>query len=166
MLTNTVPCTFWVVLDVFSSPNLLQDLRDEFSTVMIKSSDNDGTVIHKLNLARMRDKCLLPSAIFQETLRTRSTGSSIRSVRQDFHASGPLSPQERLHAANAIPNHPRKRKPIGQGRKGVTTLDALSKRDKPPSSRARSAALAVARRCVLAAISPRWKSRPWSRCWR
>ena len=84
MLINTVPCTFWVVLDVFSRPKLLQDLRDELSTVLVKSSENDGTVIHKLYVARMRDNCPLPSAIFQETLRTRSTGSSIRRVRQDF----------------------------------------------------------------------------------
>ena len=84
MLINTVPCTFWVVLDVFSDPELLQDIRNELSTVTSKYSEGQGTVFHKFDIARMKDKCPLLPSVFLETLRTRSTGSSIRRVRQDF----------------------------------------------------------------------------------
>ena len=111
---------------------------------MVTSSENDSTVIHKLNLARMRENRLLPPAISHEILRTRSTGSSIRSVRQDFLlADRYLLKKGSTLQMPSFPTHPRKRKPMGQGRKGVTTLDALSKRDKPPSSHVHSAALEV-----------------------
>ena len=84
MLINTVPCTFWVVLDVFSNPKLLQDIRNELSTVTSKYSEGQGTVFHRLDIAKMKDRCPLLPSVFLETLRTRSTGSSIRRVRQDF----------------------------------------------------------------------------------
>ena len=84
MLVNTVPCTFWVIFDAFSNPQLLQDIRDEISMVNVLSQSEDGTIVQTLNIAKMNETCPLLPSVFQETLRTRSTGSSIRRVRQDF----------------------------------------------------------------------------------
>ena len=84
MLINTVPCTFWVVFEVFSQPQLLQDIRNELSTVILQDQNEDLRTIQTLNIAKMRENCPLLPSVFQETLRTVSTGSSIRHVRRDF----------------------------------------------------------------------------------
>ena len=81
MLINTVPCTFWVTLDVFSDLRLLQDIRDEISTAIMSSSRD---AVQCISIGRMKESCVLLPSVFQETLRTRSTGSSIRRVREDF----------------------------------------------------------------------------------
>lgn len=83
MLINTVPCTFWIIFDIFSNPRLLQDIRKEISIAVVGSLDN-GTKIKSFDMGTMKESCHLVSSVFQETLRTRSTGSSIRRVRQDF----------------------------------------------------------------------------------
>jgi len=86
MLINTVRCTFWMLLDVFSDSRLLNDLRDEISTVIVEetSMEKGSSKVRTINISRMKEECPLLSSVFQETLRTRSTGSSIRRVREDF----------------------------------------------------------------------------------
>ena len=84
MLTNIAPCTFWVIVDVFSRPRLLQDIRDEVSTALVKCSMEDKTTVKTLNVTKMETKCPLLHSVLRETLRTRSTGSSIRRVQEDF----------------------------------------------------------------------------------
>ena len=83
MLINTVPCTFWVILDLFSDPQLLQSVREEILTAVVTSTSENATITHDLNIAQMKETCFLLPSLFQETLRTRSTGSSIRHVRED-----------------------------------------------------------------------------------
>ena len=84
MLINTVPCTFWAILDLFSNPQILHEVRDEISRKIVSSSKDDGTPVRYMNIGRMKEICVLLSSTFQETLRTRSTGSSIRRVKEDF----------------------------------------------------------------------------------
>ena len=86
MLINTVPCTFRTISNVFFNSQLPSDVRDEISTVRVEQStvENESTKVGTINVGRMDGECPLLRSAFQETLRIRSTGFSIRRVREDF----------------------------------------------------------------------------------
>ena len=91
ILVNAVSCFFWVLVDVYSNHEVLRSLHDEISTVTKISHANgaEGSIdIPTLDIERMRTECKFIPTVFHETLRIRSTGSTIRHVREDCFLDG------------------------------------------------------------------------------
>lgn len=80
ILSNTVPTCFWVLFDIFSRPDLLNDLREQIQQTSV-SVDGDG--VHTVDMSAVQDNCPLLLASFQETLRTRSNSAQLRVVHAD-----------------------------------------------------------------------------------
>ncbi|KAK6003993.1 hypothetical protein QM012_008843 [Aureobasidium pullulans] len=80
VVSNTTPSSFWMLVDVYSRPALLAQLRDEVREHALKKNESGEMVI---DLAAMRDDCPNLLATFQEVLRTRSNVSPTRFVMDD-----------------------------------------------------------------------------------
>jgi len=80
ILSNTVPASFWVMFDIFSRPELLEEIREEICRNAL-SINPEGR--HTIDLADVQDKCPLLLASFQETLRVRSNAAQLRVIYED-----------------------------------------------------------------------------------
>lgn len=80
-LVNTVPAAFWMLLLVYSRPDLLNDIRIELDSVVTKTDDND--LVRYLDITLLKTNCPLLTSTFQEVLRYRSIGNLARRVTQD-----------------------------------------------------------------------------------
>ena len=78
ILVNTVPAAFWMLLLVYSHPGLLDDIRKELDSVVT----TDGLVRY-LDITLLKTNCRLLTSTFQEVLRFRSMGTSVRQVMHD-----------------------------------------------------------------------------------
>ena len=84
MLANTAPAVFWMILLVYSCPDLLQEIRQEIGVVTIRKTDFDGTrTSNSLDITSLKKNCPLLASVFQEVLRYRSVGTSVRQVMED-----------------------------------------------------------------------------------
>ena len=82
--SNTVPAAFWMVVYIFSTPTLLDSLRRELEKVLVTTSGNsDGTPKRILDITTVKEKCPIFVSTFQEVLRLRALGATIRLVLQD-----------------------------------------------------------------------------------
>lgn len=82
--SNTVPAAFWMVVYIFSTPTLLDSLRRELEKVLVTTLDNsDGTTKRTLDITTVKEKCPMFVSTFQEVLRLRALGATIRLVLQD-----------------------------------------------------------------------------------
>lgn len=79
-VSNTVPATFWTLFDLYSRPELLEEIRDEVRSKAL-SVTADG--VHRIEIAALRNDCPLLLSTFQEILRTRTTSSPSRIVVKD-----------------------------------------------------------------------------------
>lgn len=79
-VSNTVPATFWTLFDLYSRPQLLEDIRNEVKSNAL-SVAADGT--HQIEIAALRNSCPLLLSTFQEILRFRATSSPSRVVMRD-----------------------------------------------------------------------------------
>lgn len=79
LLANTVPAAFWVHFELFSRPQLLEEIREEVEQNALKIAP-DGT--HIIDVGYFRD-CPLLLSVYQEVLWTRSTMVAVRFVTQD-----------------------------------------------------------------------------------
>ena len=84
ILANTIPTIFYLIVHIFSDPDLLRDIRKEIETTSVSSIS--GTT--SLRILTMREKCGLLYSTFQELLRVRALGSSVRYVREDILLQG------------------------------------------------------------------------------
>ncbi|KAI9676944.1 MAG: hypothetical protein M1817_006783 [Caeruleum heppii] len=84
ILSNTVPSTFWTLFEIYSRPDLVTRLREEVlqHAVHIESQES-GPPTHAIDLADIRDHCVLLVSTFQEVLRLRSNGAPTRVVYDD-----------------------------------------------------------------------------------
>ncbi|KAH8699136.1 cytochrome P450 [Talaromyces proteolyticus] len=80
LLSNTAPAAFWVLYDIFSRSDLLEEIREEVRENALHVME-DGT--HIIDLADLRDDCPLMISTFQEILRTRSSSTSTRFVTKE-----------------------------------------------------------------------------------
>lgn len=83
ILVNTAPAAFWMLLYVYSHAELLEELREEVSSIMVVTIDKTGNSIRSLDITSVKTDCPLLTSTFQEVLRHRSMGTSIRQVMQD-----------------------------------------------------------------------------------
>lgn len=87
LLVNTAPAAFWMLLLIYADPSLLEEIRHEVSLVMTQSSDSSGTTRH-IDITSLKSTCPLLTSTFQEVLRYRSMGTSVRQVMEDTVLDG------------------------------------------------------------------------------
>jgi hypothetical protein len=88
ILVNTVPSVFWMLYHVYSNPLVLEDLRQELSTIILTTETPDGVPIHKIDITQIKTRCPLLTSTFQEMLRCRAMGTSVRQVMEDTLLDG------------------------------------------------------------------------------
>ncbi|PKY06741.1 cytochrome P450 [Aspergillus campestris IBT 28561] len=81
LLTNTVPATFWLLFELCSRPELLEETRQEVAQNALRVTDDN---VHVIDISALRDNCPLLVSAFQEVLRIKSTSSPIRFVMDDL----------------------------------------------------------------------------------
>lgn len=86
ILVNTVPAAFWMLLLVYSHPGLLKDIRKELDLVVTTRADNG--LVRYLDINLLKTNCQLLTSTFQEVLRYRSMGTSVRQVMRDTFLDG------------------------------------------------------------------------------
>jgi cytochrome P450 len=79
-LSNTVPAIFWMIFDIFSRPELLEEVRDQVAQYAVQV---DAQGVHTIDLAEIKEKCPLLVSAFQEMLRLRSNTVPIRVLYED-----------------------------------------------------------------------------------
>ena len=87
ILVNTAPAAFWTLFFIYSTPGLLDDIRSELASIMIKNDDGHG-LLHSVDIKSVKQHCTLLTSTFQETLRYCSIGTSIREVMEDTVLDG------------------------------------------------------------------------------
>lgn len=83
VLVNTAPAVFWMLYHIFAYPDVLDGLRREVATIMTFKTREDGTVIRSLDITGVKTNCPLLTSTFQEVLRVRAMGTSVRQVMKD-----------------------------------------------------------------------------------
>ncbi|KAL4863251.1 hypothetical protein BDV12DRAFT_206679 [Aspergillus spectabilis] len=80
LLSNTVPACFWIIFDLYTRPDLLQEIREEVKTNALRVTVNNT---HVISIPALRDECPLFVSTYQEILRARAASSPTRSVTED-----------------------------------------------------------------------------------
>ena len=87
LLVNTAPAAFWMLLLIYAHPGLLEEIREEVGLTMTRTSDSSGTTRH-IDITSLKSTCPLLTSTFQEVLRYRSMGTSVRQVMEDTLLEG------------------------------------------------------------------------------
>ena len=87
LLVNTAPVTFWMLLLVYADTGLLEEIRQEVGLVITRTSDSLGSTNH-IDISSLKSTCPLLTSTFQEVLRYRSMGTSVRQVMEDTILDG------------------------------------------------------------------------------
>ncbi|KUI68413.1 25-hydroxycholesterol 7-alpha-hydroxylase [Cytospora mali] len=83
LLVNTVPSVFWALLHLHAHPGLLGQVRDEGDGC----TSTDGAT-KTIDMASLKEKCPLLLSAYQEVLRYRAMGASVREVMEDTQLGG------------------------------------------------------------------------------
>ena len=86
ILVNTIPSSFYMLVQIYSDPALLQDIRDELEATSVL--DVLGETKRSLCIITMREKCQLLHSTFQELLGLHAQGAGARFVREDTLIDG------------------------------------------------------------------------------
>ncbi|KAL9113445.1 MAG: hypothetical protein Q9227_002486 [Pyrenula ochraceoflavens] len=84
ILVNTAPAAFWTLLLMHSHPGLVNDIRKEVDAVTETTAGNDS-LVKSLDITRIKKHCPLLLSTYQEVLRYRSMGTSVREVMEDTY---------------------------------------------------------------------------------
>lgn len=87
-LVNTAPAAFWMLIHIYSSPSLLDDLRQKLSAFVTVSSASSGvsttpSIVQNLDMTEIIKDCPLLMSLLQEVLRLQSTNAAGRMVLED-----------------------------------------------------------------------------------
>lgn len=77
---NTVPTTFWLLLNIYSRPHLLNQVRSELEALLPNAEPSDTL---SLDVARIREACPVLMAAYNETLRLTSGTATVRFTSED-----------------------------------------------------------------------------------
>ncbi|KUI54984.1 25-hydroxycholesterol 7-alpha-hydroxylase [Cytospora mali] len=83
LLVNTVPSVFWALLHLHAHPGLLAQARDEVDGC----TRTDGAT-KTIDMASLKEKSPLLLSAYQEVLRYRAMGASVREVMEDTQLGG------------------------------------------------------------------------------
>lgn len=84
VLVNTAPAAFWTLLLLYFHPGLLDDIRNEIDACT-EMSTADGVTVKTLDITTLKESCPLLLSSYQEVLRYRSMGTSVREVMEDTY---------------------------------------------------------------------------------
>lgn len=84
VLVNTAPAAFWALLLFHSHPGLLNDIRKEVDACT-KTTTKNSTTVKALDITSLKESCPLLLSSYQEVLRYRSMGTSVREVMEDTY---------------------------------------------------------------------------------
>ncbi|KAK2009167.1 cytochrome P450 [Colletotrichum eremochloae] len=79
-LSNTIPSSYWFLVHVFSSVDLVIRLREELKNIVVPGKAPNEMII---DISRMEERCPLLVSSFRESHRLSSVGTSIRRVMHD-----------------------------------------------------------------------------------
>lgn len=88
LLVNTAPAAFWMLLLIHAYPGLREEIREEVGMAMTQTSDDSGMTTRHMDITSLKTTCPLPTSTFQEVLRYRSMGTSVRQVMEDTILDG------------------------------------------------------------------------------
>ena len=88
LLVNTVPAVFWTLLSIFTSADLLTSIRQEIDQVSKPPPDSPLGTSRNIDVASLKSQCPLLTSTYQECLRYRTVGASIRKVMHDTILDG------------------------------------------------------------------------------
>jgi len=80
IMVNTAPAAFWTLFLVFSHPGLVEEIRNEIDACV--AADGDTRI---LDITTLKSSCPLLLSAYQEVLRHRSMGTSVREVMEDTY---------------------------------------------------------------------------------
>jgi cytochrome P450 len=83
---NIFPMLYWAIYDVFSRPQLLEDIRREVMANAVQRSQADAGFV--LDMSAVKTKCPLLLGAYQETQRTRHMLPNSRVVLEDTIVDG------------------------------------------------------------------------------
>ncbi|CAJ2509173.1 Uu.00g141990.m01.CDS01 [Anthostomella pinea] len=83
ILVNTAPSAFWTLLLLNSHPGLRDDIRKEVDACTTTAIEN-GSTVKALDITTLKESCPLLLS-YQEVLRHRSMGTSVREVMEDTY---------------------------------------------------------------------------------
>jgi hypothetical protein len=72
LFVNSVPITTWILLQIFSSPSLLADMRTEVGGLLVQNGTDVKDQFGVLEFTRIRTECPLLVSVWQEVLRMTS----------------------------------------------------------------------------------------------
>ncbi|KAF4979790.1 hypothetical protein FZEAL_4064 [Fusarium zealandicum] len=78
---NTVPTLYWTIHELFSRPEVLEEVRAEVAEQAVSGSKESG---FRLDVAALKTRCPLLLSVYQETQRTRHVHANIRKVVTDM----------------------------------------------------------------------------------
>ncbi|KAI0390025.1 cytochrome P450 [Xylariaceae sp. FL0594] len=85
VLVNTAPAAFWTLLLLHSHPGLLGEIRQEVDACTKTTTTEDGSTLKTLDITTLKESCPLLLSAYQEVLRYRSMGTSVREVMEDTY---------------------------------------------------------------------------------
>ncbi len=66
VLVNTAPAAFWMLLCVFSYPDVLKNIRGEIGSILTTKIDKKGVKVYSLDITNVETSCPLLTSTFQE----------------------------------------------------------------------------------------------------
>ena len=87
-LVNTIPAVFWMIYHIYSTPIILEELRQELTKIVVGMTEKNGSTVRKVDVAQIKTSCPILISTFQEVLRHRAMGTSVRQVMEDTMLDG------------------------------------------------------------------------------
>lgn len=78
--TNSVPISFWLLVNIFFDPPLISSIRTEISNIIRKSEGDDGIEECVMDITLFQSQCPIFMSCFRETLRFADAATSVRSI--------------------------------------------------------------------------------------
>jgi cytochrome P450 len=80
IMVNTAPAAFWTLYLLFSHPGLVDEIRNEIDACV--ETDGNTKIV---DITTLKSSCPLLLSAYQEVLRHRSMGTSVREVMEDTY---------------------------------------------------------------------------------
>ena len=85
ILLNTAPATFWTLLLLHSHSGLVRDIRKEIDACTETTLAENGSPLKTININSLKESCPLLLSSYQEVIRYRTMGTSVRMVMEDTY---------------------------------------------------------------------------------
>jgi hypothetical protein len=83
VLANTFPTAYWMLIYIYSHDDVLRDCRDEVSKIAKTTQNDDGSILHSIDMTTIKSSRPVITATLQEALRHTAVGATVRKVMED-----------------------------------------------------------------------------------